>query len=296
MRYNNHAHSTIRNYTERLAKWVTPIWRNLEIQTITRNQVSELIFHDPEMQKMSEHSRKTILKMIRRVFEMAVEDGVLDRNPCTGIQVKVAEVEQKVLTKTEVEIFLREAMIANHRFFPIWFTALETGLRSGELMSLQWTDIDLEGGIMSITRQWSSNLGFTTTKTQRSRVVPISSELSVFFNELKTKRKSETDFVLPHLLEWENGEQARITREFCVAIGITPIKFHDLRATFITNLLVNGVSLAQVMSVVGHHQIKTTNGYLRKAGVEVRGVTDRLGYKMPKAEVGNVFQFRKRES
>jgi len=137
MRYNNHAHSTIRNYTERLAKWVTPIWRNLEIQTITRNQVSELIFHDPEMQKMSEHSRKTILKMIRRVFEMAVEDGVLDRNPCTGIQVKVAEVEQKVLTKTEVEIFLREAMIANHRFFPIWFTALETGLRSGELMSLQ---------------------------------------------------------------------------------------------------------------------------------------------------------------
>ena len=149
---------------------------------------------------------------------------------------------------------------------------------------------------MSITRQWSSKLGFTTTKTQRSRVVPISSELSVFFSELKAKRKSETDFVLPHLLEWENGEQARITREFCIAIGITPIKFHDLRATFITNLLVNGVSLAQVMSVVGHHQIKTTNGYLRKAGVEVRGVTDRLGYKMPKAEVANVFQFRKRES
>ena len=72
-----------------------------------------------------------------------------------------------------------------------------------------------------------------------------------------------------------------MTRDFCVSIGVTPVKFHDLRATFITNLLSRGVSLAQVMAVVGHNQLKTTNSYLRKAGVEVKGVTDHLGYKLP---------------
>ncbi len=122
-------------------------------------------------------------------------------------------------------------------------------------------------------------------------MVPISDDLLQFLKELRLKRGSE-QFVLPHLPEWENGEQARITRAFCAGIGITPVKFHDLRATFITNLLARGVSLAQVMAVVGHSQIKTTNSYLRKAGVDIKGVTDHLGYKMPEMAEAKVFQLR----
>lgn len=91
----------------------------------------------------------------------------------------------------------------------------------------------------------------------------------------------QSEFVLSQLPEWENGEQARITREFCQSLGITPVKFHDLRATFITNLLARGESLARVMAIVGHSQIKTTNGYLRKAGVDVQGATEKLGYDLP---------------
>jgi integrase len=72
-----------------------------------------------------------------------------------------------------------------------------------------------------------------------------------------------------------------VTREFCVGLGITSVKFHDLRATFITSLLARGESLARVMSIVGHSELKTTNGYLRKAGVDVQGGTNKLGYKLP---------------
>jgi len=201
--------------------------------------------------------------------------------------VKVPEVEQKVLTNTEVEIFLREAKVTNHRFYPMWALALMTGMRSGELYALKWTDLDLEAKTISVSRQWTSKNGIGPTKTQRSRVVPISSELAKFLAELRLRRGAESEFVLPQLPEWENGEQARITREFCAAIGITEVKFHDLRATFITNLLARGEALARVMAVVGHSQIKTTNGYLRKAGVDVQGATDRLGYNLPE-EVSTV--------
>lgn len=114
----------------------------------------------------------------------------------------------------------------------------------------------------------------------RSRIVPISDDLVTFLKELKLQRGSE-ESVLPRFTDWENGEQARITRDFCESVGITIVKFHDLRATFITNLLARGEPLARVMSVVGHNQLKTTNGYLRKAGVEVQGTTERLGYKLP---------------
>jgi excisionase family DNA binding protein len=223
-----------------------------------------------------------VFKVGRRLrFQLKDCKALLDRNPCAGIRVNVPDVDQKVLTNNEVEIFLREAKLTNHRFYSVWAMALMTGMRSGELFALEWTDIDFDGRTISVSKQWTSKNGYGPTKTQRSRVVPISDALLKFLKELKIKRSSEIEYVLPQMPEWENGEQARITREFCAAIGITSVKFHDLRATFITNLLARGESLARVMAIVGHNQIKTTNGYLRKAGVDVQGGTEKLGYDLP---------------
>lgn len=280
-----HRPSTIWGYQKQLGHWINPLWGDREIQTISRSEVHSAIF-EKVGSHLSMNSRKTILKQMRRVFEMAVEEGILDRNPCAGVQVKVPEVEQKVLTTSEVDIFLREAKLTQHRFYPMWALALLTGMRSGELFALKWTDIDLDGRMMSVSRQWTSKCGYGPTKTQKSRVVPISDDLLKFLKELKLKRGTESEFVLPQLTEWENGEQAKVTREFCTMAGITPVKFHDLRATFITNLLARGESLARVMAIVGHSQLKTTNGYLRKAGVEVQGGTDKLGYKLPEENYG----------
>ena len=281
--------STIYNYQTQIRKWIHPHWHDLEIRNIKKSDVHEMIF-DKCAAIVSPNNRKTILKMLKRILALAVEDGAIDRNPCVGIQVKAPEIEQKVFTTTEVEIFLREAKICNHRFYPIWAVALMTGMRSGELYALKWTDIDFDNQSICVSKQWSSKNGLGPTKTGRSRIVPISDNLLKFLKELKLKHGLDRDSVLPQLLEWENGEQARITKEFCVSIGITPIKFHDLRATFITNLLSRGESLARVMSIVGHGQLKTTNGYLRKAGIEVKGATDKLGYNLPEQSEGRVLQ------
>ena len=160
------SHSTWFNYDKSLNKWITPKYGSIEINRITRNHIYEMIFENLDS-SLSDHTRKTVLKMVRRIFQMAVEDGAIDRNPCAGVQIKVAEVEQKVLTNSEVEIFIREARLCNHRFYPIWFVALTTGMRSGELMALTWNDIDFEAKIISVSKQWTSKSGFSTTKTQR---------------------------------------------------------------------------------------------------------------------------------
>src|SRR5258708_5412566 len=102
---------------------------------------------------------------------MAVEDGYLARNPCLGIRVRVPEVDQAVLTAKEVDIFLFEAKVVSHRFFPVWTLAVMTGMRSGELFALKWTDLDFESSIISVSRQWTSKNGICPTKTRRSRVV-----------------------------------------------------------------------------------------------------------------------------
>jgi integrase len=283
--------STIVNYRTTLDKWITPLWKGRDIHTIKRDDVYRAIFEtvDPRLKPAS---RKCVLKFTKRLFQIALEEGLIERNPCLGIRVRVPEVEQKVLTTAEANLLLQEARRHGQPFYDIWATALMTGMRSGELFALRWTDIDFDARIISVTRQWTSKNGFGPTKSRKTRVVPISDGLLQFLKELKLKR-GDAEFVLPHLDEWKNGEQARVIASFCQAIGITPVKFHDLRATFITNLLAQGESLARVMSIVGHTELRTTNGYLRRAGVDVKGGTDKLGYSLPSGSPAQVIGLRR---
>lgn len=284
--------STIVSYEGQLKKWVQPVWKDRDIKSLTQSDVHELIYASIES-VVSPHTRRTILKMVRRVLELAVIDGIIDRNPCKGVSVKLPEADQRVFTTGEAQKFLDEARACRHRFYPVWACALMTGMRSGELYALKWRNVDLEGRAIHVVEQWTSKCGFGPTKTRRVRVIPISDDLLLLLKELKLREGAKSEFVLPRLTEWTVGEQALVTREFCAAIGVTPIKFHDLRATFITNLLGRGESLGRVMAMVGHNQLKTTNVYLRLAGVEVKGGTEKLGYKLPSGELAEVVQLRR---
>jgi integrase len=288
------ATSTVYGYEKNLNRYVTPHWKDCDIRRITKADVHELIFQKLPAEATL-HTRKGMVKLMKRIFMFAVEAQEIAINPCSGISVKAPVNDQKVLGKAEVDILLTQGKITNHRFYPVWVLALKSGLRSGELHALCWYDIDFESRNLHVKRSWSSKNGLKETKSGKSRVVPISEDLLVFLKELKVRCGTGSQNVLPRLPEWDRGEQAEVLRDFCRSIGITPIRFHDLRATFITNLLSQGVPLAQVMAIVGHSQIDTTNEYLRKAGVDLKGATDRLGYEVPtfsEAQVTQLAEFR----
>lgn len=286
----NSAYSTVYGYEKNLNKWTFKIWSMKAIGEITRNDVHDILYQ--QNMDITDNARKNLLKQIKRVLQMALEDDHLQRNPAQGMSVKVAETKKLVLTNKEVEIFLQKASEIDHPFYPIWVTALMTGMRSGELKALSWNDIDMEAKTISVNKQWTNKTGITPTKSRKNRVVPISDDFLLFLKQWKLKADKDAEFLLPQLSEWENGEQAAVLKEFCKDIEITEVKFHDLRATFITNLLSRGVSLAQVMAIVGHSEIKTTNVYLRLAGVDIKGATNGLGYKIPSATGAKVFKLK----
>lgn len=282
--------STIINYTSCVENWILPEWKETAINQISKFDIHTLIFKTLPSQKASPTMQKYTLKILKRVFEMAVDEGYLNRNPAQGITVKLPEVVQKVLTSTETDILLRNAKLVNHRFYPVWLLALFTGCRSGELYALEWSDVDLENCRISVSKSWSSKNGLMPTKNQRNRVVPVSHELLGFLRKLKAERLGGK-YVLPRLSEWERGEAAKVLKDFCKSLGITEVKFHDLRATFITNLLARGESLVRVMAMVGHSDMETTNIYLRKAGIELDGGTDKLSFKVPEDSGGKMLVF-----
>jgi len=279
--------STLYTYDKCLKKYVSPIWDEKELGTILKSDVHRLIYEQlPE--DSTQHTRKAILKLVRRVFEHAVCEGIINHNPCSGLSVKATPIEQKVLNRNEVETLLKEARTAKHPFYDVWVFALKSGMRSGEMICLLWSDIDFHGKVIHVSKSWNSKNGLKTTKSGRSRVIPISDDFLQFLKELKLKADPNSEHVLPRLTEWYRGDQAKVLRGFCESVGITKVRFHDLRATFITNLLAQGVSLARVMAIVGHNQIDTTNHYLRKAGVELKGATNELGYAIPQNNAGEL--------
>ena len=297
---------TIMGYDGDLKKWLPQDWCEKEMSSFSKNDVYDLIFNFIG-DRASAHVRQKTYKKVLRLFELALEEGLIDRNPVKGITVKVPVAVKKVLNSNEAELLLKQAKECHHRFYHHFAFALLTGMRSGEMYALTWKDVDLETGLISVSKQWTSKDGLHHTKSNRNRVVPISAELKQLLTELKkigpfkaTLKPSVVnhprarivtfdDLVLPRLREWRNGDQAMVLAEFCRSIGVTPVKFHDLRATFITNLLSQGVPLVKVMSIVGHRKMSTTDEYLRLSGVDIKiGTTEKLGYGLPKHTEGNV--------
>ncbi|MCB9093505.1 MAG: site-specific integrase [Halobacteriovoraceae bacterium] len=273
--------STVANYQSNFNRWVHPFFCKKLLDEIKPSDIHSLVYN--KIEGASLEARHGVLKRLKRVFAMAVEDGIISRNPATGITVKVPESPQAVLNRTEINTLLSEAMNKNHRYYAHWALALLTGLRKGELIALTWSDIDFENRVISVTKSWGRIDGIGPTKSTKNRYVPISIELERFLKVLRSMSRNDNKVLEQHK-EWLYGDAAKSLKNFCKEIGITPIKFHDLRATFITQMLLRGVPLAKVMKIVGHSTIKTTMRYLRLIAEDTQGATEELGIVLPRAE------------
>jgi len=105
--------------------------------------------------------------------------------------------------------------------------------------------------------------------------------------ELKLKQ-IDSHFVLARSRNWEKGEQARMLRMFLQGIGLPEVRFHDLRATWATIMLSRGVEPIKVMSMGGWKNLKTMQIYIRKVGVNIKGITDGLDLHDPSFNEGKV--------
>jgi integrase len=268
-----------------LNKWAKPAL-HLRLESVNPTDIKEILDHAGE--ELAASTVKKIRSILHRSFEFAVQGGLVS-NPVASVKVdqkKCVEKDPGVLTKEEVNILLAKANIHKPTWADIWTFGIFTAMRSGEMYALLRQDIDLDNRLISVTKSFNKKIGVKSTKSGRNRRVPIADKLVPVIQKYMLGPKDEP--LLPRPYEWKKGDQARVLRQFCKGIGITPIKFHDLRATAITHLFIQGASLAEVQAIVGHVDIKTTQRYLRLAGVDVAGVTNKLDFTLPSERINNV--------
>ena len=264
-------------------------WGDRTVYTITTQEIRVLI--QKKLAEKSPSHRKNILKFIRWVFTFGVELGVINRNPVPDMKFQVGDKIKKVLTQQQVAKFLNQAKAMNVEWFPHWAMAVYTGMRNGELYALTWDKVNFENRQMLVNCSWNKQDGVKSTKTGNDRLVEIAPPLLPILKELKVN-SADSLYVLPRIDKWDKGEQARELRVFLMGLGLPVIRFHDLRATWATIMLSNGVQAVKVMVMGGWTDIKTMKYYIRKAGVDIKGMTDGLNLHDPQYRNAKVLKFK----
>lgn len=257
------------------------LWKDKLIDEVTTHDIRTLILSF-EKTKSPSH-QKNILKYIRGAFTFAMERNLIQYNPVPKMKFKIGDKIMQVLTLEQIKILLTQAKIMNCEWYPIWAMALYTGMRNGELYALTWDKVNLEQRRILVDSSWNNEDGFKDTKSGDDRIVEIAPELLYILKELKLKG-SDSNFVLPRIDKWDKGEQARELRMFLMGLGLPKIRFHDLRASWATVMLSKGIAPIKVMSMGGWKDLKTMQFYIRKAGVDISGISDILSLHNPNLE------------
>lgn len=264
---------TVYDYRVCLEAHTLGAWSDRTIDTITTLEIRTLL-EEKVGQRAPSHQRY-VLKSIRAVFEYAFEAGHINRNPTPQLKFKIGDKIQKVLTEDQSRLLLLRAKEQDWPWHSHYAMALYTGMRSGELYALTWDNVDFDQRTLLVNCAWNSKDGFKSTKSGDDRRVEIAPPLLPILRELQNVADG-SPYVLPHLYEWQKGEQARQLAVFLQANGLPVVRFHDLRASWATMLLSKGVVPIKVMKMGGWKDLETMMIYARKAGVDIRGATDCL--------------------
>ena len=263
--------STHEAYQQTLTRNIKPLIGKLALHAVTREKVKILAMAGLE----KEQSPKTVQNTIRclsSLFSHAVEDGLVAVNPALKPGKFLPKISKRrginPLTREEIATLLDTAKAHAPRYYPIFLCAARTGLRMGELLALQWDDLDFNGRCIQISRNYT-HWKLTTPKSGESRRVDMSLELTQVLKDLKLECQIDAGASGSDVPPWvfcnEKGGllhphnlRDRIFYGLLKKAGIRQVRFHDLRHSFASLLLQQGESPVYVKDQLGHSSIQIT--------------------------------------
>ena len=191
------------------------------------------------------------LGCLRNMFNMALKWKKAQVNPVREVKfLKEPKEKDRILTEEE-KIKLLEAVRIGHKskhLEAIILTALNTGMRKGEILNLKWSNVDFKNGVITVEK----------TKNDEIRKIPMNQKLTQTLEG--AKKVSKGDYVFS-----ENGKPyGDVKTGWWTALekaGIENFTFHGLRHTFGSRLGMAGVDIKTIAELMGHKDIKMTMRY-----------------------------------
>ncbi len=217
-------------------------------------------------QKVSPATVNRELACLKHIYAKAIEWGKIASSPASKVK-KFREPNHRVRYLEEEEIERLHEACSEH-LKPIIAVALNTGMRKGEILDLKWVDVNLRTRVISILN----------SKNGEKREIPINEDLARTLLAVPKNPKS------PYVFCKEDGMPYREVKVgFRAALRRAKIKnfrFHDLRHTFASRLVMRGVDLKTVQELLGHKDIRMTLRYSHLSADHKRAAVEKLSSRM----------------
>ncbi len=260
--------TTQEQYTNFLEKHLIPNIGDIPLDKLTSLRLQKLyqdlrtsgrvIQNNVECSGLSPKTVRSIHMVLHSALEQAVKEGLIKKNPTDGCNPpKLERKEMKVIQPEQIGAYLQAA--ANRNVLPMFYLELTSGLRRGELLALLWTDLDLEKKSISVCKSVRGSQGelkVSAPKTRHSiRTVVIPRQtVDLLIQEHNLHPDNPYMFPSPVTGTMYHPDTAgRIHCKLLKEAGIEPVRFHDLRHTFVTLALQNGVDIKTLSGMLGHY-------------------------------------------
>ena len=206
---------------------------------------------------LSPKTVRNIHQVISSAMDFARSQKLIAVNPADSCALpKLEHREMKTLPAEQLASFLREAKESG--VFEMYYIELATGLRRGELLGLKWEDLDLEQGTLRVQRQVARIDGEVVEaplKTKNSyRTISLGGDAVGILNEQR-KKCGGSEYVFPSPTGGPISPDSviQMLHRVLKRAGLPKVRFHDLRHTFATVALQNGVDIKTVSGMLGHY-------------------------------------------
>jgi len=228
-------------------------------------------YYGRECERLSHRTVHKYHRLLSQALKYAVRQGYLGHNPCELVDVPSGKGKTvRTLTTSELEVLLEKA--SSNQFYPVIYTAVNTGLRQAELLGLRWRDISMFSISVSqvLYKRWGV-CEFKEPKTKHSRRrVAMTSKLALFLREYRTEREAiyrelgkeltldDLVFASPEGKPIDPGVLTHNFARIAKQASLEGVHFHTLRHSFASLMLMRGAKPKVISEALGHASVAFT--------------------------------------
>lgn len=273
--------STLTSYRLGWERYLKPALGDKPLDAITRSNIRDLVATMVK-QGLTRNTIRAMLAPLSTMFTRAIDDGLVKENPALRVLPRQRGQEQSKkahpLTREQSARLLAACQATAPQWYPLFLTFLRAGLRVGEAIALQWGDVDFHGQFLFVRRQWHKGK-IVELKGGRQGQVDLSPQLARVLAAIKPLDAKDMDLVFPSSTGTPFSPynlRNRVWVPLLKAAELPPIRLHDLRHTFATQLLSEGADLLYVQRQLRHHSVEITQRFYSHVSAGYRRDVRRL--------------------